>query len=90
MGDKKCNIEDSAVASTHACNDIGYAAAVLLEKGYSVFLKDYQTELATKEQVKADVEDFKPDLIFISITNATIYDDLEFISWIKSFKIFII
>ena len=41
--------------------------------------------MATKEQVKADIEEFKPDLIFISITNATIYDDLDFINWIKSF-----
>ena len=82
----QCNIEDSAVASTHACNDIGYAASVLLEKGYSVFLKDYQTELATKEQVKADIEAFLPDLIFISTTNATIYEDLDFINWIKSFR----
>jgi hypothetical protein len=81
----QCNIEDSAVASTHACNDIGYAASVLLQKDYSVFLKDYQTEFATKEQVKADIEEFKPDLIFISITNATIYEDLDFINWIKSF-----
>lgn len=81
----QCNIEDSAVATTHACNDIGYAASVLLEKGYEVFLRDYQTELETKETVKADIEEFKPDLIFISITNATIYDDLDFINWIKSF-----
>lgn len=81
----QCNIEDSAVASTHACNDIGYAASVLLEKGYDVFLHDYQTEFATKEQVKTDIEEFLPDLIFISITNATIYDDLDFINWIKSF-----
>ena len=42
----QCNIEDSAVASTHACNDIGYAASVLLQKGYEVFLRDYQTERA--------------------------------------------
>ena len=81
----QCNIEDSAVASIHACNDMGYAAAVLLEKGYSVFLKDYQTERASKEQVKADIEAFSPDLIFISITNATIYEDLDFIKWITSF-----
>ena len=65
----QCNLDDSAVATTHACNDIGYAAAVLLQREYSVFLKDYQTELATKEQVKADILEFKPDLIFISITN---------------------
>ena len=81
----QCNIDDSAVATTHACNDIGYAAAVLLQREYSVFLKDYQTELATKEQVKTDILEFKPDLIFISITNATIYDDIDFINWIKSF-----
>lgn len=81
----QCNIDESAVATIHACNDLGYAAAVLLEKGYSVLLRDYQTEKATPERVKADIEEFLPDLIFISITNATIYEDLDFINWIKSF-----
>ena len=36
------NIDDSAASSVHACNDIGYAAAILRNAGYNVFLRDYQ------------------------------------------------
>ena len=45
-GEDRCqaNIEDSSSSSMRACNDLGYAAAVLLDKGYEVFLRDYQTE----------------------------------------------
>ena len=41
------------------------------------------------EKGKITIEEFIKELyrllIFISITNATIYDDLDFIKWIKSF-----
>lgn len=79
------NIDSSAASSVHACNDIGYAAAILRNKGYSVFLRDYQTEGATIEDVKNDVLNFKPDVIIISITNATILLDIDFVNWIKTF-----
>ena len=79
------NIEDSAAASVHACNDIGYAATILISKGYKVFLKDYQTECASFEDIKKDVESFLPDLILISTTNATIGYDLNFVNRIMSF-----
>ena len=79
------NIEDSAAASVHACNDIGYAAATLLKKGYQVFLRDFQTEKASFEDVEKDIKNFEPDIILISTTNATIGYDLDFISRIKDF-----
>lgn len=79
------NIEDSAASSVHACNDIGYAASILINGGYEVFLRDYQTELASLDDVRSDVERFAPDLILISTTNATIGDDIDFVSWIKLF-----
>ena len=81
----QCNLEESAVATIHACNDIGYAAAVLRERNYDVYLRDYQTEKTSLEEVKEDIEYFAPDIIVISTTNATILSDIEFINWIRSF-----
>ena len=44
-GEDRCqsNIDSSTATSMRACNDLGYAAAVLKQKGFDVFLKDYQT-----------------------------------------------
>ena len=84
----QCNIDDSATATVHACNDLGYAAAVLRNEGYEVFLKDYQTEGKTVDDVKADLLLFKPDAVFISITNATIFSDLEFVNEIRELRDF--
>ena len=76
----QCNISESAAVSVHACNDLGYCAAVLLKKGYEVFLRDYQTERAVFNDVKADVERFQPDMIVLSTTNTSIRDDLVFLN----------
>ena len=84
----QCNIDDSATATVHACNDLGYAASVLRNEGYEVFLKDYQTEGKTVDDVKADLLLFKPDAVFISITNATIFSDLEFVNEIRELRDF--
>lgn len=79
----QCNLDESAVATVHACNDMGYVAAVLKERYYEVYLRDYQTEKSDIEEVKNDVLNFKPDIIIISTTNATIFTDIEFINCIK-------
>ena len=81
----QCNLDDSAVATVHACNDIGYAAAVLRNRNHEVLLKDYQTEQTGFEQVKSDILHFSPDIIVISTTNATVLSDIEFIAQIKEF-----
>lgn len=81
----QCNLDDSAVATVHACNDIGYAAAILRERDYEVFLRDYQTEKTSFEEVKKDILSFRPEIIVISTTNATILYDIDFINRIKSF-----
>lgn len=81
----QCNIDDSAAASVHACNDIGCAAAILRNSGYEVFLRDYQTEKADYNDVKSDIKKFLPDIIVISITNATILSDIEFVNWIYEY-----
>ena len=81
----QCNLDESAVATIHACNDIGYAAAVLKKSNYKVYLRDYQTEQSSLEEVKNDILNFKPDIIVVSTTNATILYDIDFINWIKVF-----
>ncbi len=81
----QCNIEYSSAASVHACNDLGYCAAILKKNGYEIFLRDYEIEYANEEILKKDILQFKPDLIFMSTTNATIADDLKIIKNIKSY-----
>lgn len=84
-GEDRCqqNIKDASAEAMRACNDLGYAAAILLKKGYEVKLKDYQTELATMEDLHKDMAEYKPDLIMMSITNTTIFDDLKLINELK-------
>lgn len=84
-GEDRCqgNIEASAATAMRACNDLGYAAAVLLQKNYEVYLKDYQTERLTLADVCADIVRLQPQLILLSVTNGTIFDDLKFVAALK-------
>ncbi len=84
-GEDRCqqNIDDGSAQAMRACNDLGYAAAVLLNKHYEVKLRDYQTERASMEDLHKDLRDYKPDLIMMSITNTTIFEDLKLINEIK-------
>ncbi len=81
----QCSIDDSAVTTIRACNDLGYGAAVLRKKGYSVFLRDYQSEKTEYETIKSEIKSIAPELLLISTTNATIPQDIKFIEWVKSF-----
>ena len=87
-GEDRCqgNIGDSAATTLRACNDLGYVAAGLAGKGYRIFLKDYQGEGKKIRHLVRDVEKFKPALVFMSVTTATIFDDLETINRIKAMK----
>lgn len=75
----QCNITESATGAVHACNDLGYCAAVLLEKNYEVFLRDYQTEQAKFAEVVKDIRFFKPDMLVLSTTNSSVKTDLAFL-----------
>ncbi len=92
-GEDRCqiNIENSVSQSMRACNDLGYAAAVLLNNNYTVKLKDYQTEGCSYEDLESDIINFNPSLILISTTNTTIFEDLELAKKIKSkYELFIV
>ncbi|MBQ7653652.1 MAG: radical SAM protein [Clostridia bacterium] len=82
----QCNIDDSTAVTMHACNDLGYAAAILKQKKCGVFLRDYQTEGATFEDVLSDIEEFDPDFIFLSTTNGTIDADIKFANELHKIK----
>lgn len=84
-GEDRCqgNIDDSSATAMRACNDLGYAAAVLLQKNYSVFLRDYQTERCNLLDLINDLEREKLDLLCLSTTNATVFTDIEIVNEIK-------
>lgn len=81
-GEDRCqqNIDDGSAQAMRACNDLGYAAAVLLKQGYEVKLQDYQTQGDTYDVLLKDMDEFKPDMIMMSITNTTIFDDLKVVN----------
>ncbi len=85
-GEDRCqqNIDDGSAQAMRACNDLGYAAAVLLNSGYEVRLQDYQTQGDTFDALWKDMDEFAPDMIMMSITNTTIFDDLKVINELKS------
>ena len=84
-GEDRCqgNIDDSSATAMRACNDLGYAAAVLLKRSYRVFLRDYQTEKSSMEEVLSDLARENLDVLCVSTTNATIFTDIGFIGEVK-------
>ncbi|MEN8221159.1 MAG: radical SAM protein [Pseudomonadota bacterium] len=77
------NISDSTATSVRAPNDMSYAAATLKKKGYEVYFKDFQTEKLSVEDMVREFSRFKPDVVFVSITNTTIFDDLRLLRKLK-------
>lgn len=86
-GEDRCqiNVVKSVANSLRACNDLGYVASLLKDK-YDIFLKDYPVEKLSCKDFENDFLSFNPDIIFISTTNASIYEDLKFVLRIKELK----
>ena len=84
-GEDRCqqNIDDGSAQAMRACNDLGYAAAILLQQNYEVMLRDYQTQKDTFEDLYQDMRTFQPDMIMMSITNTTIFEDIKVINELK-------
>lgn len=87
-GEDRCqlNVNESSANSVRACNDLGYASAILKKRGYSVFLKDYQNENVSLEDFYSEITFFSPDIIFMSITNSSIFNDLKILREIKKIR----
>ena len=85
-GEDRCqqNIDDGSAQAMRACNDLGYAAAILMKSGYEVKLQDYQTQGDTFDALLRDMDAFKPDMIMMSITNTTIFEDIKVVNELKA------
>lgn len=84
-GEDRCqqNVDDGSAQAMRACNDLGYAAAVLLKRGYDVKLRDYQTELCTNKEMYKEISEYRPDLVMLSTTNTTVFDDIKLMNDLK-------
>lgn len=78
------NIENATSTSIRACNDLGYAASMLKKENFDIFLKDFQTEKLSLDDLINDFCDYNPDVIFLSTTNSTIFQDLKVVRELKS------
>ncbi len=85
-GEDRCqgNVEDSAATNLHACNDLGYVASGLKGFPYDIFLRDYMSEGLTIENLCRDFKTYRPSLLFVTITTATIFKDVEIINRLNS------
>ena len=85
-GEDRCqqNIDDGSAQAMRACNDLGYAAAILMRDDYEVKLQDYQTQGDTFDALLKDMDEFNPDMIMMSITNTTIFDDIKVVNVLKA------
>lgn len=83
-GEDRCQlaIDKSSVNAMRACNDLGYASSIL-KNDFITFLKDYPSEKLELNDFIDDINKFQPDAIFISITNASIFEDIEIANKIK-------
>lgn len=86
-GEDRCQIDvDFSVSnSIRACNDLGYAASVL-KGNYDVLLKDYPAEKSDYGDFVQDFNSFMPDVVLISVTNGSIFGDIDFVKNIKRLK----
>ena len=84
-GEDRCqgNVEDSSATNLHACNDLGYVASGLKKRPYEIFLKDYMGEGLSFDDLQKDFEHFAPDLLFLTITTATIFKDIDIVNKLK-------
>ena len=87
-GEDRCQIDvgSSSANSLRACNDLGYVSAILKQFGFNIFLKDYQALKLNLQELLNDFQCQNPDILFISTTNGSIFDDLKVISEIKKIK----
>lgn len=87
-GEDRCqiDIESSLVNCNRACNDLGYMSACLKRNGYNTFIRDYQAEKSDLNDLFQDIRTNNPDVLCISTTNGSIFDDLNILKEIKNIK----
>lgn len=84
--DDRCQskVEDQTVRVVFPPVELGVLASLARLHGAEVLLKDYPTLRASRQQYLADLESFRPDLVFFPSTVHTIHDDMEAASLVRS------
>ena len=80
------NVKASVANSLRACNDLGYVASIMKQADFLVFLKDYSAHKYSFIDFENDLKRENPDIVFISITNGSIFEDINTAKKIKSIK----
>lgn len=87
-GEDRCqmNISASVANSLRACNDLGYISSVLKKENYQIFLKDYSGEKLNFKDFETDFKRENPDVIILSTTTGSIFEDIKFTQKVKDLK----
>lgn len=87
-GEDRCqaNIEESSAVSLRAPNDLAYMAAVARMMGLTPSIIDYPAEKLNWQDLENDLKRDLPDLLIMSVTTATILDDLRAFELAKKIK----
>jgi anaerobic magnesium-protoporphyrin IX monomethyl ester cyclase len=78
-GEDRCqaNIDASSAVSLRAPNDLAYSAAMLRRINVEPIIRDYPAENISWQDFENDVKRICPDVLVVSVTHATILQDLE-------------
>ena len=87
-GEDRCqiNVNASVANSIRPCNDLGYVSSILKKEGYYIFLKDYSVHNSKFIDLETDIKRENPDIVFISITNGSILNDIKTAKKIREIK----
>ncbi len=80
------NLDNSVATAMRAANDLGYVSAIAKANGHISFVKDYQSEDLQIEHLESDFLSLDPDLVVMSITNSTIFEDLIICKKLRKIK----
>lgn len=78
-GEDRCqaNIEESSAVSLRAPNDLAYMASMLRQIEIEPIIRDYPAEKLTWRDYENDLIKKTPDILIMSVTTATVVDDLH-------------
>ena len=91
-GEDRCqaNVMSSTATNMRACNDLGLGVAVARkicadeDVLCETKIRDFSSEGISFDDAVSVVCDFEPNVLVISVTNATIHDDLCFVSEVRN------
>ncbi len=76
--DDRCQVPVKGLSSEMRTPlDLAYMAAMFEEEGYECVIRDYSAENSNWDDLRSDLENVNYNILVISVTTPTIYDDLK-------------